>query len=240
MGHHRAPELTEPSLFTFTDAATGEHTELSASELGGCAAQVAGLLREGCGIVEGGRAAVLLPPHWITAAVLLGGWSAGLALSLQGRATAGLAVHEPAADMPYDVAFVAADRLGSWLENIPEAKHRFSLFTAEPPDGYADLESALDEFTPNLPSFRRTRPGDAATPDGTSYGEWGSVAAELAARMGLRAGDRLLVDAAAHEHPVKWLLAPLSAGATVVVCANATPETLAALAESERATHKLQ
>ncbi|MER7277605.1 TIGR03089 family protein [Dactylosporangium sp. NPDC000244] len=240
MGTHRAPELTEPTLLTFHDAATGEHVELSASELGGCAAQVAGLLREGCGIDEGGRAAVLLPPHWLTAAVLMGAWSAGLRLSLQDTATAGLDVLEPGADLPYDVLFVAADRIGSWLERIPDAKHRFSLFAEEAPEGYRDLEAAIDEFSPHMPAPGRTRASDAVTPDGTTYGSFGAIAAELAERIGLRAGDRLLVNAATQEHPLKWLLAPLSAGASVVIAANAGPEAFAALAASERTTHSLQ
>ncbi|WP_433057944.1 TIGR03089 family protein [Dactylosporangium sp. CS-033363] len=239
MGSHRAPELTEPSLLTFHDAATGEHTSLSATELGGCAAQVAGLLREGCGIAEGGRAAVLLPPHWLTAAVLLGAWSAGLQVSLQSRATAGLSVLEPGADTPYDVLFVAGDRIGSWLENIPDAKHRFALFAEEPPPGYRDLESAIDEYSPHVPSPAHTRAGDAVTPDGTSFGAFGTIALELAERIGLRAGDRLLVDASTEEQPLKWLLAPLSVGASVVLAANATPASFEALAESEGATHRL-
>ncbi|WP_433217287.1 TIGR03089 family protein [Dactylosporangium sp. CS-047395] len=239
MGTHRAPELAEPSLITFHDGATGEHVTLTATELGGCAAQVAGLLREGCGIAEGGRAAVLLPPHWITAAVLLGAWSAGLQLSLQGWATAGLEVREPGADTPYDVLFVAAERIDSWLENIPDAKHRFSLFTEEPPPGYRDLESALDEYSPHVPSPARTRASDAVTPDGTSFGAFGAIAAELADRIGLRAGDRLLVDAATEEQPLKWLLAPLSVGASVVLAANTDPERFEALARAEGVTHRL-
>ena len=46
------------------------------------------------------------------------------------------------------------------------------------------------------------------------------MAHELAGGLDLHAGDRLLVDTAEHEHPVKWLLAPLSVGASVVLCAN--------------------
>ncbi|WP_432987487.1 TIGR03089 family protein [Dactylosporangium sp. CA-233914] len=234
------PQRAEAALITFVDAATGERADLSAAELGGWAARVAGLLREGCGLTGGGRVAVLLPPHWLTAAVLLGGWSAGVALSLQGRATAGLSVAEPGAGDPYDASFVAADRIGSWLENIPAARHRFSLFAPKPPESYRDLLAELDEYSPHVPAYGRTRSTDAATPDGTSYGEWGAVAGELAGRIGLHPGDRLLVAAAEHEHPVKWLLAPLSARASVVVCANATPEALRTLGEAERVTHTLQ
>jgi uncharacterized protein (TIGR03089 family) len=58
-------------LLTYYDDATGERTELSTAALAGWAARTACLLREGCGLGVGSRAAVLLPPHWQTAAVLL-------------------------------------------------------------------------------------------------------------------------------------------------------------------------
>src|SRR5687768_3756411 len=77
-------------LLTYYDDATGERTELSATALGRWAARTANLLVEGCGLSPGARAAALLPPHWQTAAVLLGTWSAGLTVDFHGRATAGL------------------------------------------------------------------------------------------------------------------------------------------------------
>jgi uncharacterized protein (TIGR03089 family) len=233
------PARAEPPLLTYYDDATGERVELSATALGEWAARVAGLLREGCGLGGAGRAAVLLPPHWLTAAALLGAWSAGVTVSLQGWATAGLPVLEPGAGEPFDVSFVAAARIGSWLEDVPEATHRFSCFAAEPPDGYRDLRAALDAYAAHRPAAQRTRSTDAASADGTSYGQWGAIAAGVAERIGLRGGDRLLVDAAGDDHPVKWLLAPLSAGAGVVVCANATPEALRAHGEREGVTHTL-
>ncbi|HTJ40098.1 MAG TPA: TIGR03089 family protein [Dactylosporangium sp.] len=226
-------------LFIHHDAATGERVELTATALGEWAARAAGLLREGCGLGEGDRAAVLLPPHWLSAVALLGAWSAGITVSLQGWATAGLAVHEPGAGEPYDVSFVAAARIGSWLENVPEATHRFSCF-GEAPEGYRDFRAALDAYPAHTPAFGRTRGTDAASVDGTSYGQWGAIAAGVAERIGLRGGDRLLVNAGGDDHPVKWLLAPLSAGASIVVCANATPEALREHGEREGATHTLQ
>src|SRR6266536_5713875 len=65
-------------LLTFYDDATGERTELSGATLANWVAKTANLLVDGCGLGPGDRAAVLLPPHWQTAAVLLGCWSAGL------------------------------------------------------------------------------------------------------------------------------------------------------------------
>jgi uncharacterized protein (TIGR03089 family) len=230
-----APDGVATPLITYCDDATGERTELSATALGEWAARCAGLLREGCGLGAGSRAAVLLPPHWLTAAALMGAWSAGIALSLRGRATAGLPVLEPGGDGPVDATFVAADRIGSWLEDIPAATHRFSFFAADPPEGYRDFRAALDAYPAHAPGYGRTRRTDAASVDGTSYGQWGTVAAGVAERIGLRAGDRLLVDAAGDDHPVKWLLAPLAAGATVVVGASLGPDAF----EREGATHRL-
>ena len=49
---------------------------------------------------------------------------------------------------------------------------------------------------------------DPATADGTTYAQWGSIAHSLATNADLSPGDRVLVDAAEHEHPLKWLLSP--------------------------------
>jgi uncharacterized protein (TIGR03089 family) len=236
----------EHPLLTFYDGATGERVELSASALGGWAARTAGLLREGCGLGAGSRAAVLLPPHWQTAAVLLGAWSIGVAVSFRLAATAGLPVLEPGADEPLDVTFVARDRLDSWLEDVLEAHHRFVLGLApaaaalpEVPAGYRDYIAEVRQYTDSLPTPALVRHTDPASADGTTYREWGSLARELADSLNLRAGDRLLIDAAEHEHPVKWLLAPLSVGASVVLCANLDPEAVAARAAVEHVTRVL-
>jgi hypothetical protein len=125
----RVPAEGDRPLLTYCDDATGERVDLSASALAGWASRTVGLLHEGCGLGEGDRVAVLLPPHWQTA-----------------------------------------------------------------------------------------------------------VAAEVAASLDLYPGDRLLVDAGEHEHPDKWLLAPLTAGASVVLCANLDPATVETRAAAEDAT----
>ncbi|NJC73955.1 AMP-dependent synthetase [Planosporangium thailandense] len=240
------PAEADQALLTFCDDATGERTELSASALGGWAARTAGLLREGCGLGVGSRAAVLLPPHWQTAAVLLGAWSVGVAVSFRLAATAGLPVLEPGADEPLDVTFVARDRLDNWLEDVPEAHHRFALGLAPAaaplsgvPVGYRDYIAEVRRYPANLPTYALVRRTDPASVDGTSYREWGSLAREVAESLDLRAGDRLLINAAETEHPVKWLLAPLAVGASVVLCANLAPEAVAARASAERVTRVL-
>jgi uncharacterized protein (TIGR03089 family) len=233
-------------LLTYYDDATGERTELSAMSLGRWASRTAGLLHEGCGLGAGNRAAVLLPPHWQTAAVLFGAWSAGLAVSFRLAATAGLPEFGPGADEPLDVTFVARNRLDSWLEDVPGAPHRFVLGLGpaaaalrEVPTGYRDYIAEVDRYSDSLPSYAPIRRTDAASADGTSYQEWGSVARDIAASLDVRPGDRLLVDAAEHDHPYKWLLMPLAAGASIVLCANLDPEAVASRIAAEHVTRVL-
>ncbi|MEH1055910.1 TIGR03089 family protein [Micromonospora sp. CPCC 206171] len=235
-----AADEAGPPLLTYLDGATGERTALTAHQLGDWAARCAGLLRDGCGLRAGDRVAVLLPPHWRTAAVLLGAWSVGLAVSFWPRALAGLPVLEPGGDRPYDAVFVTPERLDDWLEDVPDGTHRYLVGTApgslaEVPVGWLDWSAEVLRHPATPPDHHAVRAADPATPDGTSYGAWGALAHEVAAQLGLRAGDSLLVDAAEHEQPLKWLLAPLSVGASVVIHSNVEAEQLAA----ERATHVL-
>ncbi|MEV0725879.1 TIGR03089 family protein [Micromonospora purpureochromogenes] len=234
----------ERPLLTYHDDATGERTRLTASQVGGWAARSAGLLRDGCGLSAGSRVAVLLPPHWRTAAVLLGAWSAGMAVSYRPKATAGLPVLEPGGDRPYDAVFVTPERLDDWLEDVPGGRHRYLVGTGpgpltDVPGGWVDWSTEVLRHTGTPPDYTRIHSSDPASPDGTSYGEWGSIARVVADQLDLRAGDRLLVDAAEHEQPVKWLLAPLSVGASVVLCANLDPARRDALVAAERVTRVL-
>ena len=65
------------------------------------------------------------------------------------------------------------------------------------------------------------------------------MAQGIAEARSLHAGDRLLIDAAEHEHAVFWLLAPFAAGATVVLCANLDRSRLDARVAAERVTRVL-
>ncbi|MFG3600267.1 TIGR03089 family protein [Micromonospora chersina] len=242
--HAPVAVATHEPLLSYLDDATGERTDLTAQQLGAWAARSAGLLRDGCGLRPGDRVAVLLPPHWRTAAVLIGAWSVGLSVSFRPRALAGLPVLEPGADLPYDAVFVTPERLDDWLEDVPEGTHRYLVGTGpgpldEVPPGWLDWSIEVLRHSETAPDLGALRPSDPASPDGTSYGEWGAVAREYAKQLDLHAGDRLLVDTAEHEQPLKWLLAPLAAGASVVLCANLDPADRDARAAAEQATRVL-
>ena len=68
-----------------------------------------------------------------------------------------------------------------------------------------------------------------------------AAAAELAARLGLAAGDRVLVDERVAEEagPVAWLLAPLAAGASLVLAGTRRRGGFASRAAAERVTATL-
>jgi uncharacterized protein (TIGR03089 family) len=232
----------EPSLLTYYDDATGERTDLTAAELGSWAARTASLLVDECRIVPGSHVAVLLPPHWQTAAVLLGTWAAGMSVGVRGWGAAGLPVVGPAADVPVDSVLVSSERARSWLEEVPDAVDRFvlDLGRGDPlPDGYRD-------FLTELPAADRVAapsmviwPNAAASPDGSTYRQWGQLAAEVATSNGIGPGDRVLVDAAEHENPLYWLLGPLSVGASVVLCANLDRSSTDARIAAEKVTKVL-
>ncbi|MDG4826506.1 TIGR03089 family protein [Asanoa sp. WMMD1127] len=232
-------------LLSFYDDATGEHVALSAVELGSWAARSAALLTSGCGLGPGSTAAFVLPPHWQTAAALLGAWSAGVSVSFRLGATAGLPVLAVDSGEPLSAVFVSRGQLDDWLVDVPAATHRFLLDVgderrpvATPPD-YREFLTALSTHTSSPDPEVSLRATDPASVDGTTYAQWGALAAEIASRASLSPGDRLLVDASEHEHPVKWLLAPLSAGASVVLCANLDRSRLDSRMAAERVTHVL-
>ncbi|HZN20253.1 MAG TPA: TIGR03089 family protein [Micromonosporaceae bacterium] len=222
-----AADPTRP-LLTYYDDATGERTELSGTTLANWVAKTANLLVDGCGLVPGDRAAVLLPPHWQTAAVLLGCWSAGVVVDLDPAGADG---------GPAEVAFVVADRPAA-----PPAADIFGLALApfatpmrQPPPGVSDF---VLEVRGHGDRFQPAYPVSATSPalPGVSHGELCAAAAERCAALGMTAGARVLLDAAATPDPVDWLLAPLAGGVSVVLCAHLDRDRLPRRLTDERVT----
>jgi uncharacterized protein (TIGR03089 family) len=222
-------------LLTYYDDTTAERAELSAATLANWVAKTANLLVDDLGLAPGDRIAVLLPAHWQTAAVLLGGWAAGLVVGDRADGA--------------DAAFVTADRAAQALAaGVPEVlalplSPLGQGFDGAPPDGTRDFPAEVraqpDRYAGPPP------PADApalAAGEGTvAAGELVEVARRRAAELGLYEGDRLLT-VTAWTTPVDWLdnlLVPLAVGATIVLCANADPAGLVARAESERVTASL-
>jgi uncharacterized protein (TIGR03089 family) len=225
-------------LCTFYDDAVGERTELSGHTLANWVNKTANLLLDGCGLGEGDVAAVRLPAHWQTAAVLLGCWSAGLPVDL-----GSVPVGSTEARAPVGVAFVADPFLSDErLAEIPAADV-FALalaplaapFRPGPPPGTLDyvveVRAHGDHFRPISPVLPRT----VALAGGATHADLVSAASAGTGRPRIAAGSRVLIDGDAHPDPIAWLVTPLLAGASVVLCRNLDPARLPARLETERA-----
>jgi uncharacterized protein (TIGR03089 family) len=211
-----AADATRP-VVTYYDDATGERTELSAATLDNWVAKTANLLTLGLGLGTGDQAGIGLPAHWQTAAVLLGCWTASLAI---GPADQG------------EVAFVTADRVADAraADVLALALAPLGLpFRPGPPAGAADyvveVRAHGDRYTGPPPA-----PTASALTDGTTHAELVERAAGRVA-----AGARVLIDADATPDPADWLIAPLVAGASIVLCRNLDPGKLDARLAAERA-----
>jgi uncharacterized protein (TIGR03089 family) len=219
-----ATDPTRP-LLTYYDDDTGERTELSGATLTNWVAKTANLLVDGLGLGPGDRSLVLLPPHWQTAAVLLGCWSAGLSVTLT-YPSGGSAETGPVAD----VAFVAAVRAGEVTagDRYALGLHPLGLPLGEVPPGYLDFSVEVRGYGDRF-AGARVHDQSALCAD----------AAQRATKLGIGAGDRMLVDAATHPDPVDWLLAPLAARASTVLCGHLDPARLDARVVTERVTRVL-
>jgi uncharacterized protein (TIGR03089 family) len=229
-------------LLTYYDDATGERVELSATTLANWVAKTANLLQDEFDVGPGSTVVVALPVHWQTAAVLLAVWSCGAtvvdtAAEDEGRLGEG------------DVVLAAQDRLAA-LEDleVPDllglSLHPLGMGMA----GYAGpaRDFALEVRT-HGDTFMAYEAPDPGSPGlllgGLTLTLEGLVTAgrELGQRLGLRSGDRVLVDeqTALEAGPVAWLLAPLAAGASLVLCRQPAPDVLPRRAADERVTATL-
>jgi uncharacterized protein (TIGR03089 family) len=207
-------EPTHP-LLTWYDDASGDRTELSGTTLDNWVAKTANLLVDDAGLGPDDAVAVLLPPHWQSAAIMLGCWVAGLAVD-----------HGPDAQ-PVQVLFTTADRADAaagWHagERYATGLLPMAMPLRELPAGFADyvveVRNGGDRFTPH----HLVAPNDRAIagPVEMSHATACEEAVARAAELGIKPGDRVLIDAAAHPEPLDWLLAPLAVGASMVLCGN--------------------
>jgi uncharacterized protein (TIGR03089 family) len=229
-------------LVTAYDDATGERVELSAATLANWVAKTANLLQDEFDVEPGRTVAVALPVHWQTAAVLLAVWSCGAAVL-------DTAAEDDGSLAAADVVLAAQDRLEALEEAGVEELLGLSLHPLGM--GMTGYAGAARDFALEVRAHGDVfRPYTAPDPDGPGLVAGGlhltlrglvETAEELAARLGLAEGDRVLVDerTAAEAGPVAWLLAPLAAGASLVLCRNAVADRLPGRAADERVTATL-
>jgi uncharacterized protein (TIGR03089 family) len=148
-----------------------------------------------------------------------------------------------------DVVLASADRLPPLEElDVPDllglSLHPLGMGMA----GYAgpardfalEVRAHGDHFTPYLPPDPAA-PGLLVGEVQLTLGGLVQTARALASRLGIRSGDRIMVDeqTAAEAGPVAWLLAPLAAGASLVLCRHPHAPGLPDRAAAERVSATL-
>ena len=166
---------------------------------------------------------MLLPPHWQTAAVVLGVWWIGAEVTLGG---------------PADLALCTADRLTEADDAVAGGEvavlslDAFGKSVPDLPIGVTDYATAVrvhgDQIVPER------FPGPAL--EGRSVDDVLTDARGRAEVLGLSTGDRVM---SLTDLPVEDLLAVLSAGASLVQVANPDPALLERRRESEKVTRTL-
>ena len=201
---------------THYDDAAGSRIELSGATLANWAAKTANWLRDELDVQPGDTVAILLPPHWQTAGVLLGAWWCGATVttSAAGAAVA-LCGLERVADATgaEELAAVGLDALGMGIPVLPPGVRDFAT----------EVRVHGDTFQPS-----------GAGPDTETIL---AVARARAATLGLVTGDRLLCTSAWDETvPGELLIAVLAADASLVQCASADLAALPHRCTTERVT----
>ncbi|GAA2572586.1 TIGR03089 family protein [Winogradskya consettensis] len=219
-------------LLTWYDDASGDRTELSGATMDNWVSKTANLLADGAGLGQGDTAAVLLPPHWQTAAILLGAWSAGLTAAPTAQPGPADVLFTSPAELASAAAWSAGDRYATGL--LPLAMPLRPL-----PDGYVDYTIEVRGFGDRFVASQPVTPSDQALGDITHASLSGTASAR-ASSLAITPGARVLIDATAHPDPLDWLLAPLFAGASIVLCANLDPAVVDKRAASENVTLILQ
>lgn len=233
-------------LLTAYDDATGDRVELSGATLANWVAKTANLLQEEFDVGPGSTVAVALPVHWQTAAVLLAAWSCGAAVldtaaEDDDRLTGADVVLADRARLP-----ALEDALGTdpATELLGLSLHPLGLgmtdYAGPARDFALEVRAHGDFFSPWQPADP-TSPGLVTGGLTLALGGLVAAAGELAGRLGLGPDDRVLVDAdtAAEAGPVAWLLAPLVAGASLVLVRHPATAGLAHRAATERVTATL-
>jgi uncharacterized protein (TIGR03089 family) len=215
-------------LLTYYDDAGGDRTELSGATLDNWVSKTANLLLDGVGLASGDTVAVLMPPHWQTAAILLGAASAGLTADLGDRPGA------------VDALFTTPDGVTAAADKATGDRYATGLLPLAMP--LRTLPAGYQDYVLEVRNYGDHFGGAPVGPDDTAFTAPVSLshlavlrtATGRAAELGVTAGDRVLVDARAYPDPIDWLFAPLVAGASIVLCSNLDPAKLDARVDAEK------
>lgn len=230
----KAAAAADPArpFMTFYDDATGERTELSYATFENWVSKTANFLVDHAGLGSGDVVKVSLPPHWLSGAIMFGSWFAGLGIAHEAVKTdiGFRAEGDPAVDTAEECV-VSLAPLATRLraqEEVQRAEHGEIIDFLTEVRAHGDHFSAgsLDGDSPALVAL----PGDQQR----SHSQVAEAAQRRAKTMGIAPGERILISGD-ELRPLDWLLAPLAAKGSIVLCRNAGETDLTGRADSERA-----
>jgi uncharacterized protein (TIGR03089 family) len=224
-------------LLTFYDDNSGERVELSVTSFGNWVAKTANLLRDGLGAETGERLKLALPTHWLGPVWLCAAWACGLEVLL---GAAGCRAH------PFAYAVTGPEALDRLPSQASEQAVAVSLqplggrFIEPLPRGVLDYAVEVPSFGDSFGDPLSEPASPALLAGDLAYDQAALVEKAVAAGgdLGLEPGSRLLTDhnpASPDGVFVAWL-APLAAGASVVLVRNPDPKLLASRSRQERVT----
>ena len=231
-----AVRMSDPArpVVTFYDRASGERAELSAASLGNWVAKGHFLLGDELGLGPGDAAYVEVGVHWMTVAIWMAVYTAGLALTAD------------AADA--QVAFAEASSLAEGAGTEPAAARAapdvyavallaWGAASPDPPAGTTDYVSAVRPQPDAWASVRRPAgPGDRAT-DSMTRVELVRAGRARALELGLAPSARvLLTDRGNRSLSIIDLVAVLSVNGSLVLVRHADLATDDAVIAQERVT----
>lgn len=211
-------------LITHYDDAGGTRVELSVATMVNWAAKTANWLTDEWDVEPGDRVAVLTPAHWQTAAILLGAWWCGAAVT-DDPDGAVVAFVPPAGTAPgaATVAVASLDPMGRDLGTAP----------AGTVDYVGDARLHGDDFLALTPV-----PGDTPCILESTVDEVRAAAADRIEALDITGDSRVLstMDWTLPAGILDGLVAVLAAGASLVQVTNADPARLDTRRTTERTT----
>jgi len=223
---------------THYDDALGSRIELSYATFDNWVAKTANLLVDEFGTDPGDHVVLALPAHWQTAAWLFACWSAGLVAHPLGD---GVTQIPEARVVATDAARLDAALDAGADEVVALSLHPLGAPYGDLPPGAVDYATQVRGHGDQFVTYTRLGPEAPALVAGareSSGGELAEAARAAAERYALTARDRVYAQVSMAEYAdiVDALLAPMAAGASVVIGTNTTADTLDGRFSTERIT----
>jgi uncharacterized protein (TIGR03089 family) len=216
------------------DLATGERVELSVATFDNWVSKLANLFSAEWGLEPADSVEIALPAHWQAMVTAMAAWTAGLRVRLG-------ASEDAVADARVVGPGWSGDREGAQYVLACSLRPLGGRFLESAPAGALDW---ADEVPPQPDVLLLPQPVSGmdialvTAAETLSHRDLVERGRAAAARIGLRAGGRLLtaLDPVTPDGLEVALLAPLTTGSSVVLVVNGEPERTSSIAEQERVT----